>query len=96
MSRHKEIKLKYPDPDLKPPVTVLKMRPPKARDQLSATRNGGNTPADQEVHLLASLCEVETGIIESLELYDYLRVQDAYGEFAAGKHDPETPISAKS
>ena len=65
------------------PVTSLSMRRAKARDSRDAQRGGGS-PADVEIRLFANLCEVSTDTIESLDMADYTRLQDAYQRFLAG------------
>ena len=77
------ITLSYPVEADGATVDSLSMRRAKARDSRDAQRGGGS-PADIEIRLFANLCEVSTETIESLDMADYSRLQDAYNRFLAG------------
>jgi len=72
---------------LKHPVTVdgkelnsLSMRRPKVRDMLIADKHGGGNGA-KEVAMFANLCEVDSSVIEDLDLADYGELQATYKGF---------------
>lgn len=77
------VKLDFVDEAITPPVTVLKMRRPKVRDQISASKISKDQ-AGQEVALFATLCEESVETIENLDMADYLKVQRAYQEMEKG------------
>ena len=70
------IKLKYPIGSL----TELSMRRVKVRDQLAANRSKGNE-SEKEIFLFASLCEVTTEQIETMDMADYMQIQEVYSGF---------------
>ncbi|MDN3611355.1 phage tail assembly protein [Vibrio ostreicida] len=55
-------------------IEVLTLRRPKVRDQLIADKQNKND-ADKEVHLMSLLANVETGVIQELDMEDYSEVQ---------------------
>ena len=61
-------------------VTELTMREPLVSDQL-AVENSGATIAQQEVAIIANLCDVAPVAIKSLTMRDYKKVQAAYMGF---------------
>ena len=61
-------------------VTELKMRRPKVRDMLVADKHDGNQ-GSKEVLMFANLCEVDSSVIEDLDLADYQRMQECYQGF---------------
>lgn len=64
-------------------VSVLQLRRPRVRDLLAADKVGA-TPVQREIHLFANLCEVAPDAIESLDMLDYGKLQDAYAAFTSG------------
>lgn len=71
------IELKYPtDGGLK----EIKIRRPKVRDQLAAEKAKG-TDAEKEINFFANLCELSPAEIESLDLFDYGKIQAVYKSF---------------
>lgn len=64
-------------------VAELRMRRPKARDSRDAQKGGG-VPAEIEIGLFANLCMVSPGVVEELDMADYVRLQDAYQGFLQG------------
>lgn len=61
-------------------VALLKLRRPKVRDMLVASKAPGSD-AEREVMLFANLCEVEPAVIQDLDMADYLALQKAYQGF---------------
>lgn len=84
MDDRTEIRLSYPVTVDGEQYTTLYLRRPKVRDQLAVQR-GSMSEAEQEVKLLANLCETAPAVIEELDLYDYRMMQDALGNFIAAK-----------
>lgn len=58
-------------------VKAMRMREPTVKDQMVASEVKGG-PAQQEVRLIANLCDVSPADIERLPLRDYKRLQDAF------------------
>ena len=76
---------------LEEPITVdgaevvsLVMRPPRARDQRDAQRDGGSA-AEIEFRFLGNLCEVSPATIAELHMVDFLAVQSAYRDFTRAR-----------
>lgn len=61
-------------------VTELTMREPLVSDQL-AVESAASTVAQQEIAIIANLCEVAPVAIKSLTMRDYKKVQTAYMDF---------------
>ena len=61
-------------------IASLVMRPPRARDQRDAQREGGSG-AEIEFRFLGNLCEVSPETIAALHMVDFLAVQGAYRNF---------------
>ena len=74
------VTLKYPVTHDGAEHTTLTMRRAKARDSRDAQRGGGSS-ADNEIRLFANLCEVAPGVIEELDMADYMRLQRVYEGF---------------
>jgi hypothetical protein len=77
----------YTDIELSKPVNVdgvevakLRMREPTVQDQLDADAMKGGA-AEQEVALIANLCEVAPEAIKRLPLRDYKQLQVAFMGF---------------
>ena len=85
------IKLAYPvliDGDT---VSALQLRRPVVRDMLAADKAAG-AEAEKEVRMFANLCEVTPGVIEALDLTDYMTLQEAYrGFLSSGPPRPGGP-----
>lgn len=60
-------------------TSVLRMREPKVRDQLTVDHIQGD--AMKEITLLANLCDVAPDNIQDLSMRDYAKVQKAYQGF---------------
>lgn len=58
----------------------LKMREPLVRDQLAAEKANG-TQSEQEVGLIANLCEVAPTVIQALTLKDYKKLAGVLAGF---------------
>ncbi|HGY0940917.1 TPA: phage tail assembly protein [Vibrio cholerae] len=69
-----EVKLNYPIELGGKKIEALQLRRPKVRDQLIADKQNKND-ADKEVHLMSLLAEVETAVIQELDMDDYTEVQ---------------------
>ena len=61
-------------------VSALQLRRPVVRDMLAADKTAGSE-AEKEVRMFASLCEVTPGVIEALDLTDYMTLQETYRGF---------------
>lgn len=61
-------------------VATLRMREPTVQDQLTASEMKGSA-AQQEITMIANLCEVAPDDIKRLTLRDYRKLQDAYMGF---------------
>ena len=61
-------------------VSALQLRRPVVRDMLAADKTAGSE-AEKEVRMFASLCEVTPGVIEALDLTDYMALQETYRGF---------------
>ena len=69
-------------------VDALQLRRPVVRDMLAADKAAGSE-AEKEVRMFASLCEVTSGVIEALDLTDYMTLQETYRGFLSS--GPQTP-----
>ena len=74
------VPLRYPVTHDGQKVSALRIRAPKVRDNLAAEKSGG-IDAEKEIRQFSNLCEVAPEVIESLYLYDYKKLQDAYRDF---------------
>ena len=61
------------------PVSKLTMRPPQATDLFAAERAGRGPEGD--LHLFANLTGTTVEFIQSLSVFDYKKVERAYGLF---------------
>ena len=77
------ITLRYPVVHEGQTISTLTMRRPLARDSRDAQRGGGS-PADAEMRLFANLCEVAPGVLEEMDLGDYLKLQKQFEVFLGG------------
>lgn len=68
-------------------VKVLKMRRPKVRDMIAATKGRGDN-AESEAKLFANLCELTEEDIRELDLADYKKLQDTFNDFLLSKNAP--------
>lgn len=57
-------------------IKVLRMREPTVADQLAMDKSGGSA-AEQEITLVANLCQVAPADLHQLTLRDYKKVQAA-------------------
>ena len=72
-------------------VDALQLRRPVVRDMLAADKTAGSE-AEKEVRMFANLCEVTPGVIEALDLADYMTLQETYrGFLSSGPQRPATP-----
>ena len=72
-------------------VSALQLRRPRVRDMLAADKTAGSE-AEKEVQMFASLCEVTPGVIEALDLTDYMTLQETYrGFLSSGPAMPDEP-----
>ena len=69
-------------------VSALQLRRPVVRDMLAADKAAGSE-AEKEVRMFACLCEVTPGVIEALDLTDYMALQETYRGFLSS--GPPTP-----
>ena len=74
------ISLEYPVEMNGITVSELRLRRPTVRDMLAAEKAQGSD-AEKEIRMFCNLCEVEPGVIESLDLSDYAKLQRAYQGF---------------
>lgn len=58
-------------------VTTLRMREPTVQDQLTASEIKGG-PAQQEITMIANLCEISLDDVKRLPLRDYKKLQEAF------------------
>ena len=70
-------------------MSALQLRRPVVRDMLAADKAAGSE-AKKEVRMFASLCEVTPGVIEALDLTDYMTLQETYRGFLSS--GPQTPV----
>lgn len=63
-------------------VKTLRMREPTVADQLAMDKAGGSE-AEQEIALVANLCQVSPADLHQLTLRDYKKVQGALVNFTA-------------
>ena len=89
----KEVKLAYPVELGGQKIEVLNIRRPKVRDQLIADKQN-KSDADKEVHLMSLLAEVETEVIQELDLDDYTEVQKVIVGFGKKRSENETSNEA--
>ena len=68
-------------------VKVLKMRRPKVRDMIAATKGKGSEE-EKEVQFFANLCEVTVKDINELDMTDYKKLQDTFNDFLLSKSAP--------
>lgn len=61
-------------------VKALTMREPTVADQLAASEVKGSN-AQQEITLIANLCEITPDDVKKLTLRDYRKVQEAFAGF---------------
>lgn len=74
------LKLKYPIDDGGTLITELKIRRPKVRDQLSASKLTGSE-AEQEVAMFAGLSDLTPDLIAEMDFADYQALQKLYTTF---------------
>lgn len=65
-------------------LSRLDLRRPKVRDLLSANKAGAGDEVVREIRLFANLCELPPSAIESLDMADYGKLQEAYAGFTSG------------
>lgn len=82
------IKLAHPIEADSGKVDALQLRRPVVRDMLAADKAAGSE-AEKEVRMFANLCEVTPGVIEALDLTDYMTLQETYRGFLSSR--PRTP-----
>lgn len=58
-------------------VTALRMREPTVADQLAASEMQGGA-AQQEITMIANLCEITPDDLKRLPLRDYRKLQEAF------------------
>jgi len=75
-----EIKLDYPAVVDGEKIERLNMRRPKVLDQKAANKSGTNDEG-REITLFANLCDVDTKVIDELDLLDYQKLQETYTGF---------------
>ena len=80
------IELSYPIAIDATEVKVLQMRRPKVADVILLQKSQGEE-AEKEVKLFANLCEISPDDIRQLDMMDYAKLQEQYGNFIA----PEPP-----
>lgn len=61
-------------------IKTLTMREPTVADQLAASEVKGNS-AQQEITLIANLCEITPDDVKKMTLHDYRKVQTAFAGF---------------
>jgi hypothetical protein len=79
-----QINLQYPVEIDGAKVSVLHLRRPKVRDLIAASKAGGVDPVQREVRLFSNLCEITPETVEELDIADYTKIQEAYGDFSSG------------
>lgn len=76
------IELNYPITIDATEVKVFQMRRPKVADVILLQKSQGED-AEKEVKLFANLCEVSPDDIRKLDMMDYVKLQEQYGNFIA-------------
>ena len=74
------IELAYPVSVSGIETNELYMRRPRVRDMLVGEKKN-KSDAEKEILLFANLCEVDPEVIESLDMQDYGKLQQAYQDF---------------
>lgn len=70
-------------------VSALQMRRPKVVDTVLFQKSQGSD-ADKEINLFANLCEIAPDDIQQLDMMDYAKLQEQYGNFIAPEPLKET------
>lgn len=83
------IELSYPITIDGTETNALVMRRPKVADTVLFQKSQG-TDADKEINLFANLCEVTPDDINQLDMMDYAKLQEQYGNFIAPEPPKET------
>lgn len=86
------IELEYPVQHETTTYTELTMRRPKVRDQINADKQASSRQ-DVEISLFANLCEVPGGVIEDLDMVDYLTLQEVYKGFLSSRRKVSVPTA---
>lgn len=86
MREKKTISLDWPFEHNGSNVTSFTMRAPTVGDSMAAECTSSRD-AEQEVHLIASLCEVDPSMIHSVDLSDYGKLQVALADFMKPRAD---------
>ncbi|WP_072670541.1 phage tail assembly protein [Vibrio injensis] len=79
----KEVELEYPIKVDGKEVSTLTMRRPVVADMLAQEKSKGSD-AEKEIRMFANLCEVPPDAIHSMDMADYLELQEAYQGFLSG------------
>jgi|GEM_PF-4278206 len=88
-NKYIDVPLAFPDEELiGKGVTSLRMRKPRAKDEISAV-NLAKHQGEVEMLILANVCAVSSSVIENLELYDLRQLRSAYEMFEKGAHRPK-------
>ena len=74
------IQLDYPVESEGRTLSEITLRRPKVSDMLNASKGRGDE-AEKEIRMFANLAEVAPSAIESLDLADYQKLQQAYQDF---------------
>jgi tail assembly chaperone E/41/14-like protein len=61
-------------------LTEVEVRRPSVGDQIAASHNG-NSQAEQEVYLFASLAKMSPSDMHQMDLKDYTKIQALYKSF---------------
>lgn len=84
MENSTEIPLDFPITVNGAEVKSLSMRRPKVADVRTA-ENFKGSEAEREIRLMANLCDVAPKDIESLDMVDYDKLQEAFKSFRGRK-----------
>lgn len=83
------IELSYPITIDATEVKVLQIRRPKVADVMLLQKSQGED-AEKEVKLFANLCEISPEDVKELDMMDYAKLQEQYGNFIAPSPPKET------
>ena len=76
-----DIKLEFPIKVAGATVDAVRLRRPTVKDLIAADSIGGDNAARKELAVFASLSGLAPADLESLDLKDYRKLQEAYSSF---------------
>lgn len=75
-----EVRLNYPIEFNGQAISVVRMRRCKVKDRRAAAKQW-KTPEEQEIGLIANLCDLPPGAIDELDSVDYNKIQEHLRDF---------------